>query len=182
MKKLLMAALVAAMCMAFAACGDSGESADVETTAAETTTAATEASGPDYKDISYVKEIESSMNFNMDVHSVTLTPEGDVVMRAAGDLAQAQGWQFQIASGVKDIYVEEFGNGGFYSVILLRDDNTVSAVNTSKIIEDKEVEIMDNLGGYQDVTNVKGEKTEDASVVYVYMSNGDKYLLDEYLK
>jgi hypothetical protein len=61
-------------------------------------------------------------------------------------------------------------------------DDTVTAVNTSKLREDKEVELMDNLGEFKDVSSIEGEQTEDASVIYAFMSNGGKEMLDPYLK
>ena len=65
---------------------------------------------------------------------------------------------------------------------MIRMDDTVTAVNTSKLREDKEVELMDNLGEFKDVSSIEGEQTEDASVIYAFMANGDKEMLDPYLK
>ena len=184
MKKYLIAAMVAVMCVAFAACGDSTESEE-PTTEAPTEVeapAADESSGPQYTDISYVKEITSSTGFDMEVYSVTLTPEGEVYLRAQGDLAEAIGWEKKIAVGVHDIYVEEFGNGGFYSILMIRDDKTVTAVNTSKLRNEKTVELINNVGSYQDVSAIEAETTEDAHVINAVLANGDKYLLDPYLE
>jgi hypothetical protein len=137
----------------------------------------------EYKDYSHVKEITGpSYEFNMDINTVGLTPEGDVILKTEGDLAAAVGWQPTIASGVKDIYAKPFGNGGFYSILMLKEDGTVSAVNTAKLRDENVIEIMDNLGGYQDVVTVEGETTVDAMLINAVMSNGDKYPLDPYLK
>ena len=186
MKKYLLAAIVAVMILAFAGCGDSADTEEATepetTTAAEETTAPTEPTGPQYTEFSYVKEFKSDLGFDMEVYSVSLTPENDVIMRTQGELAETLGWETQIAEGVKDLYVLPFGNGGFYSILMIRMDDTVTAVNTSKLREDKEVELMDNLGEFKDVSSIEGEQTEDASVIYAFMANGDKEMLDPYLK
>ena len=188
MKKVIAAILTMMLCFAFAGCGDSAstdETTEPETTEATETTETTEETqpAPEYKDYSHVKEITGpSYEFGMDINTVGLTPEGDVILRTEGDLAEAVGWQPTITTGVKDIYVLPFGNGGFYSILMLREDGTVSAVNTAKLRDENEIEIMDNLGDYQDVVTVEGDTTEDAKVINAVMSNGDKYLLDPYLK
>ena len=78
--------------------------------------------------------------------------------------------------------MKPFGNGGFYSILMLKEDGTVSAVNTAKLRDENVIEVMDNLGGYQDVVTVEGETTVDAMLINAVMSNGDKYPLDPYLK
>ena len=182
MKRLFIAMLMVVMCFFFVGCGDS--TSTEETTQPETTEATEETQpAPEYTDYSHVKEITGpSYEFNMDINTVGLTPEGDVILRTEGDLAAAVGWQPTIASGVKDIYVKPFGNGGFYSILMLKEDGTVSAVNTAKLRDENVIEIMDNLGGYQDVVTVEGETTVDANLINAVMSNGDKYPLDPYLK
>ena len=185
MKRLFIAMLMVVMCLSFAGCG--GSASTEETTQPETTeaTEATEETqpAPEYTDYSHVKEITGpSYEFNMPINTVGLTPDGDVILRTEGDLAAAVGWQPTIASGVKDIYVIPFGNGGFYSILMLKEDGTVSAVNTAKLRDENAIEIMDNLGGYQDVVTVEGETTIDAKEINAVMSNGDKYPLDPYLK
>lgn len=190
MKKYLIAVMVIIMCAAFAGCGDSAgtdEAAEPETTAAEaaadeTADAGEAQSGPEYTDYSNVKELTSDLGFGMDVQSVGLTPEGEVIMRTQKDLADELGWQFTLESGVKDLYVEEFGNGGFYTILMIKEDGTVSAVNTAKLRDEKTIEIMDEIGGYQDVASIEGTHTEDGSLVYAVMESGDKYMLDPYLK
>ena len=188
MKKLFIAMLMVGMCFLFAGCGNSTsteETAQPETMEATEATEETEETqpAPEYTDYSHVKEIAGpSYEFNMDISTVGLTPEGDVILITEGDLAAAVGRQPTIASGVKDIYVKPFGNGGFYSILMLKEDGTVSAVNTAKLRDENVIEIMDNLGGYQDVVTVEGETTVDAMLINAVMSNGDKYPLDPYLK
>lgn len=181
MKKVIVAAAIAMMCIALAGCADN--TLTEETTEPETTMEATQASEPEYTAYSFVKEMSSpSLGYNMEVASVALTHEGDIIMRTKGDLAAAVGWQLTIATGVKNAYVEAFGNGDEYSIIMIREDGTVSVVNTSKLRKEKSIEIMDNLGDYQDVTGIEGEQTSDGSTINVVMSNGDKSSLDVYLK
>ena len=186
MKKYLITLTIAVMCLAFAGCGESEDTEETTTaeeiTSVEETTEATQPTGPQYTDFSYVKEFKSDLGFDMEVYSVSLTPDNNVIMRTQGELAEALGWEIQIAEGAKDLYVLPFGNGGFYSILMIRMDDTVTAVNISKLREDKEVELMDNLGGFRDVTSITGEQTVDANVVYAVFANGSREMLDPYLK
>ena len=183
MKKWIAFLLGLTMVLAFTACGDSGENT-TETTAEETT-AAVETEAPDEPEtsgISTSKEFTSDIGFNMEVPSVALTPEGQVIMRTEGDLEKAVGSEVPLAEGVTNLYVEPFGNGVFYSIMMIKEDKTVSAVNSTVLMNDKKVEIMDKLGGYEDVVRVEPVQSADAHTINVVMGNGDAYPLDPYLK
>ena len=186
MKKIIITLIMAfVLVMSRAACGgnDPSEEATSDTTeeiAAEE--AMTAGQTPEYTDFSYVKELSSETGFGMDVNAVLLTPEGRAVMRTEGELGQAIGWEVELADGVSDIYVEPFGNGGFYAILLLKPEGTVSEVNASALINDKKVEIIDRLGAFNDVKLIEGVKEEDAYSINAILSNGDKEPLDEYLK
>lgn len=185
MKKILIAALMLAVCLAFAGCGGTEEAAEPETTEAaaeEATDVDTNVSGPEYTEFSKVNECTSDDGFGMEVYSVALTPDGEVIMQTQGDLAEEVGWETPVAEDVKDIYVERFGNGGFYEILMIKNDGTVSAVNSDKLMNDKKIEVMDKLGGYQDVTGIESVEDPDAYLVNAVMSNGDKFPLDPYLK
>lgn len=179
MKKIIIAMLIMTMSLwAFAGCGSGSE----EEPATEETTAATEAAEPQFEDLSFVKDYSSDLGFNMDIVAVGLTPEGEVIAKTDGPIITALGEMVTIADGVKDLYVEEFGNGDYYSIVMIKEDGTVSAVNTYKLRDSRELEVMDNLGGYQDVAGIAGEHNEEGSFIYVVMQNGDRYMLDPYLQ
>ena len=118
----------------------------------------------------------------MEVTLIALTTEGDVIMQTEGELADAIGEQVMIASGMKDAYVEPFGNGGFYTILMIKENGTVSAVNMMKLREEKSVEVMDNLGGLEDVVSIEGDVTVDAHVVYAIQGSGERTMLDPYLQ
>ena len=174
---------ITVICLGLAGCGGSGtegnEAAQTETTE---TTEATTAQSPQYTDFSYVKEISSQTGYGMDVNAVLLTPEGETIMRTQGELGEAAGWEVKLADEVSDIYVEPFGNGGFYAILMIKTDGTVSEVNASALINDKTVEVIDKLGGYEDVSSIESVQDVDAYGINAVMENGDKFPLDPYLK
>ena len=176
---------ITVICLGLAGCGGSGtegnEAAQTETAQTETTEATT-AQSPQYTDFSYVKEISSQTGYGMDVNAVLLTPEGETIMRTQGELGEAAGWEVKLADEVSDIYVEPFGNGGFYAILMIKTDGTVSEVNASALINDKTVEVIDKLGGYEDVSSIESVQDVDAYGINAVMENGDKFPLDPYLK
>lgn len=174
MKKLTIAMLIMIMCVAFVGCGDSGNTEE----ATETTAAAE----PAYEDYSFVEELSNGTGYDMGVTSVGLSTEGEVVMRTEGDLAAAVGDQLVITDGVKELYVEPYGNGGFYSILMIREDGTVSVVNTTKLRDEKTIEILDNIADLQDIVSIEGTIEDDAYVIYAINSNDERIMLDPYLQ
>lgn len=184
MKRWIAFVLSLSMALALSACGGSTDNTE-ETAAPETTTTATQTEAPDTAEsspISATKEFTSDTGFNMDVSYVALTPDGQVIMHTRGDLAKAVGSEVVLADGITNLYVEPFGNGGYYTILMIRNDGTVSAVNSTTLLTGKTVEIMDKLGGYQDVIRIEPTQDPDAHTVNAVMGNGDAYPLDPYLK
>lgn len=133
-----------------------------------------------------VKEIddidENTLYYEpLGLDSVRLMDNGDLIAETEDELESTPGEEVKIADHVKDVYLLPFGNGGFRSLLFIREDGTVSAVNATELIVNKKLEIMDNLGGYLEVASLEGKADEDAHVIEVVMENGDHYLLDPYL-
>ena len=189
-KRILIAATAIVMAFALAACGSNGSATEEETAApvaeeeeaAAVEETASPAPTPEYTNFSYVVEISSEVGFGMDVNSVLLTPEGEAVMRTEGELGEQVGWEVQIGDGVKNIYVEPFGDEGLYAIIMVKEDGTVSEVNTSALVNEMKVEVQDNLGGYEDVQSIESVQSAGSNSVNAISSSGDEFPLDEYLK
>ncbi len=189
-KRIIIAAIAIVTAFVFAACGSDGPATEEETTApvAEEEEAtpveetASPAPTPEYTNFSYVVEVSSETGFGMNVNSVLLTPEGEAVMRTEGELGEQVGWEVQIGGGVKDIYVEPFGDEGLYAIIMVKEDGTVSEVNTSALVNELKVEVQDNLGGYEDVQSIESVQSANSYSINAISSGGDEFPLDSYLK
>ena len=59
---------------------------------------------------------------------------------------------------------------------------SMKKVNASALINDKTVEVIDKLGGYEDVSSIESVQDVDAYGINAVMENGDKFPLDPYLK
>ena len=183
MKKILMTTtILIAIIFVFTGCGDSvsNEEPSENTTTSQETEAGKPV--PEYTDFSYVKELSSEDGYGMDVNGVLLTQEGTAVMRTEGELGDVAGWEVGLADDVKDIYIEPFGNGGFYAILLIKNDGTISEVNASTLINDKKIEVLDRLGGYENISSIESVKNPDAYGINAVMENGEKFPLDPYLK
>lgn len=185
MKTLKTALFLLILCFVLSGCGSANtEETTTETTETTETTASESAkeSTPEYTDVSSIKEISSPMGFGMNVDSVVLTPEGDVILRAKAELAESVGWQLIIANDVKNLYVESFNQGNSYIILMIRNDGTVSAVNHSVLTQDNRIEIMDELGGYHDVTSIEAAADSETKTINAVMSSGEKQPLEPYLQ
>lgn len=189
MKKYLIAAIIMTMCMAFAGCGSTSEEpAETETTAAAETEATNEAmtdtqanSGVVKKEISDVDE-NTEPYLELGIDEIKLMEDGTLMLEADGALEDAVGEDVTIANDVADVFVVPFGNGGFRSVIFIREDGSVSALSAEALINNHSIEVMDNLGGLTDVKTIEGMQDVDAFGVNAVLNSGDTVMLDPYLK
>lgn len=55
-------------------------------------------------------------------------------------------------------------------------------VNTTKLRDEKTIEILDNIANLQDVVSIEGTIEDDAYVIYAIDSNGERTMLDPYLQ
>lgn len=114
------------------------------------------------------------------IESVKLLKSGRVLIKPT-DKAIADG-EFSIADNAKEIYIFEFGNAGYRSIMFIKNDGTVSAVNASKLIKNKKIEIINNLGKYTNVKSIEQGKDQSGQVINAVLTNGKKYMLDKYIK
>ena len=126
---------------------------------------------------------EDSMQYMpLGIDTIYLTEEGELILEFDDALEYALGEYVLAAEGVKDVWLLPFGNGGYRTVAMIREDGTVSAVNMTKLLTDQELEVMDGLGGYHGAASLESAHDVDAWYVEVVLDNGERYMLDEYLK
>lgn len=129
-----------------------------------------------------IKNIDENLKYELPlgIDSIKLMKSGKVILVTSNDTISKE--ETTISLNVKDIYIFTFGNGGYRSVLLLKNDGTVSALNSSTLIENKQIEIIDNLGNLTNVTYIKQEKDMESRLIYAVLENGKEEMLDEYLK
>lgn len=129
-----------------------------------------------------INDIDTNLGYNLPlgIDTVKLMSSGKVIF-VPNDRSIGMG-DLTVANDVRDIYIFTFGNGGYRSILFVKNDNTVSAVNASSLIENKRIEVLDNLGGYTNVEYLESQEDDYASSINVVLDNGEKYSLDEYLK
>ena len=129
-----------------------------------------------------IKNIDENIKYEipLGIDSIKLMKSGKVILVTSSDKITEE--ETTVSLGVKEVYIYIFGNGGYRSVIFLKNDGTVSALNSSALIENNQIEVMDNLGGFTNVSYIKQVKTSDAFAVYVVLETGEEFMLDEYLK
>ena len=132
--------------------------------------------------IKEIKDIDTNLGYNLPlgVDSVKLMSSGKVILVTTNENLPAE--ELTVGINVKDIYILPFGNGGYRSIIFLKNDGTVSAVNASALIENKKIEIMDNLGEYTNIVDINGQKEPDGFLITAITDTGEKLILDEYIK
>ncbi len=129
-----------------------------------------------------ITDIDTNLGYNLPlgIDTVKLMSSGKVIF-VPNDRSIAMG-DITVANDVRDVYIFPFGNGGYRSILFVKNDNTVSAVNASSLIESKRIELINNLGGYTNVKTIESQIDNYASSINVILDNGEKYSLDEYIK
>ena len=132
------------------------------------------------KEISNIdKDLTHELPLGID--SVKLMSSGKVILVVTSN-NNTPNEELTVSINVKNIYILPFGNGGYRSIIFLKNDGTVSIVNAEALIKDKKIEVLDNVGGYTNVVSIEQEKDIDGSLINVVLESGEKYLLDSYIK
>lgn len=134
------------------------------------------------KIIKEIKNVDSNLEHNLPlgIDSVKLMSSGKVILLTNDELIPNE--EVTVSLDVKKIYIFPFGNGGYRSVLFLKNDGTISALSAKALIEDKRIEVLDNIGGYTNVVDLEQQKDSSASYINVVLESGEKKLLDEYIE
>ena len=130
-----------------------------------------------------IKAVDENLNYELPlgIKKIKLMESGKVILVVTGKDNKTSE-ELTVSLNVKDIYIYPFGNGGYRSILFLKENGTVSAINTSELIEHKKIEVMDNLGNLTDITDISKENDQESSLIYAINSAKQKFILDEYIK
>ena len=109
--------------------------------------------------------------------SVAVIPLEDLKKNEIKDDAEAV-YPFEESGEVSDIYVMDYGNAGYRTIVALLKDGTISAVNGRALVEDHIFAVMDNVGNREGFTDVKNVQEEDAFGIIGISEDGSEVILD----
>ena len=129
-----------------------------------------------------IKNIDENLQYEipLGIDSIKLMKSGKVILITSNDKITKE--ETTISIDVKDIYIFTFGNGGYRCVLLLKNDGTISALNSSALIENKQLEVIDNLGNLTNVSYIKQKQDMEGILIYAVLEDGKEEMLDGYLK
>ncbi len=132
--------------------------------------------------IKEIADIDTNLNHELPlgIESVKLMSSGKVILVTKNENTPNE--ELTVGVNVKNIYIFPFGNGGYRSILFLKNDGTVSALNASALIENQKIEIMDNIGNYNNIEEIESVKGTDASLIRAKTTSGEQVILDEYIK
>lgn len=111
----------------------------------------------------------------LNISSIKLDEEGKVTLITTGELKEKIGGEYVLnIKPAKDIYVLPYGNGGYRCVMTVNQDGTVTALNPTKLITDKEIVIVDDID-LSDIVSLGYTSDIDGQMIYAIDSNGDKH-------
>lgn len=188
MKKIIVIITIMVMALALVACqgkgkGEPGTGQKTEQTTQETTQATTAEQSTEDEIIVYqLTGIDSDDWYvPMGVDTMTLTSSGRLTIATNGALKNKVGEEVELANDVLAADLFNFGNGGYRVILFVRRDGTLSAVNPNDLIMKQTVNVMDHIGGLENVVDVSEETDEYATVIVATTQDGSKTIIDSYL-
>lgn len=181
----LMLALAMTLCMT--ACGNKGDEAGAEEPA-ETQTEETAESEEDTVEV--VKTIEGidedlGPREPLMIDSITLFDDGKIAIVPTDELKKNEikddaeaVFPFEESGKAKDVWVVDYGNGGYRTIIALMKDGSISAVNGRALVEDHIFAVMDNVANRDTFTDIENRTDEDASSIIGITEDGEEVILD----
>lgn len=181
----LMLALVMIICMTACKGGDEEEAESAGGTETE------EAAAEEEEPLAVVKSIEGvdedlGPRLPLMIDSITLYEDGSVAIIPTEDLKKNEikdedvdaVYPFEESGKVKDIYVVDYGNGGYRTIIALMKDGSISAVNGRALVEDHIFAVMDNVANRDNFESIENRTDEDASSIVGITEDGEEVILD----
>ena len=172
--------------MSMTACGGNEGAAD--TSAPEETAGQEEEQPAETRTV--VKTIEGvdedlGSRLPLMIDSITLYDDGTVAVIPLDELRKNEikgdeeaVYPFEESGEVSDIYVVDYGNGGYRTIIALMKDGTVSAVNGRALVEHHIFAVLDTVGGRDDFTSIEAETGEDGTTITAITEDGESVVLD----
>lgn len=191
-KKIIALILALVMMICMTACKDANEEAVSGSTASPAEQNASDGGEEEATEpVGIVKTIEGvdedlGPRLPLMIDSIVLYEDGSVAIIPTEDLKKNEipnddadaVYPFEESGEVADIYVMDYGNGGYRTIVALLKDGTISAVNGRALVEDHIFAIMDDVANKENFVSVENRKDEDASSIVAITDDGDEVILD----
>ncbi|HHW94578.1 MAG TPA: hypothetical protein GX736_01425 [Mogibacterium sp.] len=165
--------VIFAMSICLVSCSKSNDDLAADSSAAE--------NGPTIvKSIDAIDDTDGAKD--LQISSITLFDDGSVLLQTKDDLKKNEAekiYPFEESGKVKDIYLVEFGEEGYRTVVAIMENGTISAMSSKSLIEDHIAVVRDNLLGRDDIEKVENTTDEYGyHLVTAYAKDGSDYSLD----
>lgn len=189
---LVMLAMLMALCLG--ACGSKTEPA--ETTEENNTEAVTEEAAEPEQDEEELPEVVKTIEGVDDpetlgsrvplmIDSITLYEDGSLAIVPTEDLKKNEikddadaVYPFEESGKVKDVWVVDYGNGGYRTIAALMEDGSISVANGRALVEDHIFAVMDDVANRDNFVDLRNDTGEDGSAIIGITEDGDEVILD----
>ena len=186
-KVLLALIMVLAMMVCVTACGGSSNEEPADTEETETTETAEDTPEEEITVVKTIEDIDEDIGMRepLQIESITLYDDGTVAIGPLDELKKNEikddataVYPFADSGEVSDIYVVDYGNAGYRTIIALMSDGTISAVNGRALVEDHIFAVMDTVAGRDNFVSVETMTDESATTIIAYTEDGESVVLD----
>ncbi|MBE6041213.1 MAG: hypothetical protein E7220_01675 [Clostridiales bacterium] len=122
----------------------------------------------------------------LQIESITLYDDGTVDLIPTDDLKKNEIKDedtlaldpFADIGKVEDVYIVDYGNEGYRTILALMKNGTISAVNGRALVEDHIIAVLDNVSGRDNFVSVETRSEDDETVIIGYTEEGDEVNLN----
>lgn len=123
-----------------------------------------------------------SINDELGIGSITINNNGDVELGLTDEsLSTKYGRNYKLMSNVLTADVLECGNGGFRSIIFIKEDGTLAAIDAFTLINNKEIKLITDFGNAKNIIDVIQTSEFNAMTIKAIDIYGNVYDLTNYL-
>lgn len=124
-----------------------------------------------------------SINDKLGISSLRISNNGDAFLYLDNsDLISKYGRNYKVMSNVLTADVLEFGNGGFRSIIFIKEDGSLTAIDSSLLINNKEIKLIDYFGNIKNIIDIIQTSDSEQMTITAIDIYGNAYNLIDYLK
>lgn len=121
----------------------------------------------------------------LEISSIILYEDGSLEIIPVDDLRKneikddAEGvYPFEESGKVQDVWVVDYGNGGYRTIAALMEDGSISVVNGPALVEDHIFAVIDNVAGRDNFVSIENTSDEGGSAIIGVTEDGSEVILD----
>lgn len=124
-----------------------------------------------------------TINEKLCISTLTIDKDGNVKLGLENStLIEKYGRNYQVLTNVLIAGVFEYGNSGFRTILFIKEDGSLVAINGNELINNKTIKLITNLGNVNNIVSLVQTDDNGSMSIMAIDINGNTYDITQYLK